>query len=60
MQEKINVLNRIYSAKISEKEFVNPETQQSIKYNVLELGCLLMVLIKFLNLNCRINQMLNS
>ena len=38
MQEKINVLNRIYSAKISEKEFVNPETQQSIKYNVLELG----------------------
>lgn len=38
MQEKINVLNRIYSAKIAEKEFVNSETQQSIKYNVLELG----------------------
>ena len=38
MQEKINVLNRIYSAKIAEKEFVNPETQQSIKYSVLELG----------------------
>ena len=38
MQEKINVLNRIYSAHIAEKEFVNPETQQSIKYNVLELG----------------------
>ena len=38
MQEKINVLNRIYSAEIAEKEFVNPETQQSIKYNVLELG----------------------
>ena len=38
MQEKINVLNRIYSAKIVEKEFINPETKQLIKYSVLQLG----------------------
>lgn len=38
MQEKINVLNRIYSAKIVEKEFINPETKQPIKYSVLQLG----------------------
>ena len=38
MQEKINVLNRIYSADIVEKEFVIPETQQPVKYSVLQLG----------------------
>lgn len=38
MQEKINVLNRIYSADIVEKEFVISETQQPVKYSVLQLG----------------------
>ena len=36
--EKINVLNRIYSAHISSKEFINPENKQIISYHVLELG----------------------
>ena len=36
--EKINVLNRIYSANISPKEFINPENKQIISYHVLELG----------------------
>lgn len=36
--EKINVLNRIYSAHISPKEFINSENKQIISYHVLELG----------------------
>lgn len=33
--EKINVLNRIYSAHISPKEFINPENKQIISINLI-------------------------
>ena len=47
--EKINVLNRIYSAHISSKEFINSD-KQIISYHVLELGLNLNGLDKILEL----------
>lgn len=33
-----NVLNKIHSAEIVKRDFVNPETNQKVEFSVLELG----------------------
>ncbi|MDO4902130.1 MAG: hypothetical protein Q4A21_01060 [bacterium] len=34
----INVMPKIHTATIADKEFTNPETNQVVQYSVLELG----------------------